>query len=79
MSLFKTSLSESLKSILYRFMLIIYVLKMSWKSVNVAIGYKRLKLMKIAVFYDFRPISEINLYFCSFLMPIVYFCINQFR
>ena len=42
-------------------MSVMYTLKISSKSVNVATSYKRLKMMKIAVCHHFWPITVINL------------------
>lgn len=48
-----------------------YILKMSSKSFNVAIRYKRLKVVEIAIFHKFEPIALINLKIFS--------CINRFQ
>ena len=38
-------------------MSVMYMLKISSKWVNVAVSYKRLKMMITAVFHDFRPVT----------------------
>lgn len=53
-------------------MSVIYMLKMSSKWVNVAVSYKRLKMMIIVVLHDFRPVTicrrcrDIGPFFWSF-------------
>lgn len=50
------NVNENLKSTFCRFMLVIciYIQKILSKSVNVAMSYKRLKMVKAAAFHDFR-------------------------
>ena len=45
-----------------------YMLKMSSKWVNVAVSYKRLKMMITAVFHDFRPVTIYSKWVGSYIL-----------
>lgn len=48
----------NIKKILYRFMVVTRMLKISSKSVNVIVSYKWLKILKMEVFHQFGPITD---------------------
>lgn len=47
-------------------MLVIYILTILSKPVNVAMSYRRIKTIKIAVSYDFRPVTNKSIFLFIF-------------